>query len=230
MTAAFTGRERGSRSPGPTDAAAAGPGAPDDDILCLGSFGIVEMAGTTGIKLRGRINWRRRDPRSPKGIEKPASLEVSTPEVCQNWRRRESNPCGNKSITCCWRMTSLPNRFAARVLLPSIESPGVLLSPLESTCVVETLWRRRGGFPPRDCPWCSPRPRRAVHPRARPAQDGGVRRSYRPPPTGSFRFNSAEGWATSRPPVPTGTDVTGARAAPATLDPDNRVASPVSAP
>jgi hypothetical protein len=58
------------------------------------------------------------------------------------WRRRDPNPRGNKSITCCWRMTSLPNRFAARVLLPSIESPGVPLSPLESTCVVETLWRR----------------------------------------------------------------------------------------
>ena len=58
------------------------------------------------------------------------------------WRRRESNPSGGKSITFCWRMTSLPNRLAARVLVPSIESPGVPLSPLESTCVVETFWRR----------------------------------------------------------------------------------------
>lgn len=86
--------------------------------------------------------WRRRDPRSPKGIEKPASLEAGTPEACPVWRRRDPNPCGNKSLTWCWRMTSLPNQFAARMLLPSIESPGVLLSPLESTWVVETLWRR----------------------------------------------------------------------------------------
>ena len=59
------------------------------------------------------------------------------------WRRRESNPYGDNTVTLCWRMTSLPNRFAARVLVPSIESPGVPLSPLQSTCVVETFWRRK---------------------------------------------------------------------------------------
>jgi len=58
------------------------------------------------------------------------------------WRRRESNPYTTNHTTWRYRAVFPPKGSSSQSFLQRIESPPVPSSPLESTPVLETFWRR----------------------------------------------------------------------------------------
>ncbi len=72
--------------------------------------------------------------------ERPHGRFIENCEVVEAGVEPDPGPSTNRLMAHDFRRkTSIPRRFS-----PSIESPGVPYSPLESTPVVETFWRRLG--------------------------------------------------------------------------------------